>query len=137
MPTLSRPEDPLPLAGRWLEDAAARVPKNPWAMALATVSPEGRPSLRYVLLKSLSTSQGYAVFYTNYGSRKAAELQANARAAAQCGRSTMCTLPVGVSRSPARVGPRAIISVAYWSMYDQCSSSNSSRSATEPGRSRW
>ena len=50
-------------------------------MALATVSPEGRPSLRYVLLKSLSTSQGYAVFYTNYGSRKAAELQANARAA--------------------------------------------------------
>jgi len=79
--TLSRPEDPLPLAASWLADAAAREPKNPWAMALATVSAEGRPSLRYVLLKSLSTSQGYAVFYTNYGSRKSAELELNGTAA--------------------------------------------------------
>ena len=81
MPTLPRPEDPLPLAARWLADAQARVPKNPWAMALATVSAEGRPALRYVLLKSLSTSQGYAVFFTNYGSRKAAELDSSGRAA--------------------------------------------------------
>lgn len=81
MPTLSRPGDPLPLAASWLADAEARVPKNPWAMALATVSDEGRPSLRYVLLKSLSTDRGFAVFYTNYGSRKAAELATNGRAA--------------------------------------------------------
>ena len=71
----------MPLAARWLADAEARVPKNPWAMALATVSDEGRPSLRYVLLKSLATDRGYVVFYTNYGSRKAAELEANGRAA--------------------------------------------------------
>lgn len=81
MPTLPQPEDPLPLAARWLADAAARVPHNPWAMALATVSAAGRPALRYVLLKSLSTAEGYAVFYTNYGSRKAAELDASGRAA--------------------------------------------------------
>jgi pyridoxamine 5'-phosphate oxidase len=50
-------------------------------MALATVSAEGRPSLRYVLLKSLSTDHGFAVFYTNYRSRKAAELEGNGHAA--------------------------------------------------------
>jgi pyridoxamine 5'-phosphate oxidase len=79
--TLPRPEDPLPLAARWLADAEAGVPKNPWAMALATVSANGQPSLRYVLLKSLSVDRGYVVFYTNYGSRKAGELDGNARAA--------------------------------------------------------
>ena len=81
VPTLPRPEDPLPLAARWLEDAKASVPKNPWAMALATVSAEGRPTLRYVLLKALSTAEGYAVFFTNYGSRKAADLDSSGRAA--------------------------------------------------------
>jgi pyridoxamine 5'-phosphate oxidase len=75
------PENPLPLAARWLAEAQARVPRNPWAMALATVSAAGRPSLRYVLLKSLSTERGFIVFYTNYGSRKAAELDASGRAA--------------------------------------------------------
>jgi pyridoxamine 5'-phosphate oxidase len=79
--TLPRPEDPLPLAARWLADAEAGVLKNPWAMALATVSASGQPSLRYVLLKSLSVEQRYVVFYTNYGSRKAGELDAHARAA--------------------------------------------------------
>ena len=81
MPTLSRPGDPLPLAASWLADAEVRVAKNPWAMALATVSAAGRPSLRYVLLKSLSTDQGHVVFYTNYDSRKAAELEESGRAA--------------------------------------------------------
>ena len=81
VPTLPRPGDPLPLVARWLADAEQRVPKNPWAMALATVSADGRPSLRYVLLKSLSTDQGHVVFYTNYGSRKAAELEVSGRAA--------------------------------------------------------
>jgi pyridoxamine 5'-phosphate oxidase len=78
---LSRPGDPLPLVAQWLADAAERVPRNPWAMALATVAADGRPSLRYVLLKSLSTDQGYLVFYTNYGSRKATELEASGCAA--------------------------------------------------------
>jgi pyridoxine/pyridoxamine 5'-phosphate oxidase len=51
------PEDPLPLVLRWLAEAEARVSKNPWAMALATVSSAGEPSLRYVLLKSLVADQ--------------------------------------------------------------------------------
>lgn len=81
--TLPRPppDDPLPLLERWLADAEAAAGKNPWAMALASVSATGSPSLRYVLLKSLSIPQGYIVFYTNYGSRKAAELDASGRAA--------------------------------------------------------
>jgi pyridoxamine 5'-phosphate oxidase len=49
------------------------------AMALATADPAGAPSVRMVLLKSADAS-GF-VFFTNYGSRKARELTANARAA--------------------------------------------------------
>lgn len=77
MPALPHPapDDPLPLAGEWLDDAARRITKNPWAMALASVAPDGRPSVRYVLLKHLAQRDGFVVFYTNYGSRKAAELE--------------------------------------------------------------
>lgn len=75
------PAEPLPFAEQWLAEAAARDTKNPWAMALATASAEGRPSVRFVLLKSLSMTGGFIVFYTNYGSRKAIELDANAAAA--------------------------------------------------------
>jgi pyridoxamine 5'-phosphate oxidase len=49
------------------------------AAALATASPEGRPSVRFVLMRGID-EQG-ARFYTNYGSRKARELDANQRAA--------------------------------------------------------
>jgi pyridoxamine 5'-phosphate oxidase len=66
---------------RWLAEATARARRNPNAMALATVDPAGRPSARMVLLKELAPA-GYAVFYTNYGSRKAGELDATHRAAA-------------------------------------------------------
>lgn len=83
MDTLPRPapDDPLPLAANWLAAAEARVAKNPWAMALASVSASGQPSVRYVLLKSLEPDTGYLVFYTNYDSRKAAELEAQGLAA--------------------------------------------------------
>ena len=50
-------------------------------MALASVDTEGRPSVRMVLLKELAPL-GYAVFYTNYGSRKGDELLSTGRAAA-------------------------------------------------------
>lgn len=75
------PDDPLPVAMRWLAEATAHARRNPNAMALATVDAAGRPSARMVLLKELAPA-GYAVFYTNYGSRKAAELDATRRAAA-------------------------------------------------------
>jgi pyridoxamine 5'-phosphate oxidase len=75
------PADPLPLAQAWLDDAVARIVSNPWAMALATTAATGRPSVRYVLLKSLSKTQGFLVFYTNYSSRKAVELDTAGHAA--------------------------------------------------------
>lgn len=49
------------------------------AAALATATPDGRPSVRMVLVKSAS-QEGF-VFYTNHGSRKGGELEANPRAA--------------------------------------------------------
>jgi pyridoxamine 5'-phosphate oxidase len=75
------PADPLPLAAEWLDAAERHVARNPWAMALATVGGD-RPAVRYVLLKGIDPAAGCIVFYTNYGSRKAAELDARGRAAA-------------------------------------------------------
>jgi pyridoxamine 5'-phosphate oxidase len=75
------PADPLPLVATWLADVtASRAQRNPNAMALATSNASGSPSVRMVLLKELAPA-GYAVFYTNYASRKAAELEHRARAA--------------------------------------------------------
>lgn len=75
--------EPIVLFRRWL-DEAVRANTGPWfepnAMALATCGPDGRPSVRIVLLKDFD-DRGL-VFYTNYASRKARELQANNRAAA-------------------------------------------------------
>ena len=63
---------PLAQFRRWYDDAvAARLPE-PNAMVLATADERGAPSARTVLLKQ-ADARGF-VFYTNYGSRKAAEL---------------------------------------------------------------
>jgi pyridoxamine 5'-phosphate oxidase len=71
----------MPTAARWLAEAEALGRRNANAIALASVDATGRPSVRMVLLKHLAPS-GYVVFYTNYGSRKAGELEASRRAAA-------------------------------------------------------
>ena len=63
------PEDPVRAAAQWLGEAEALGRRNANAMALASVDAAGRPSVRMVLLKELAPL-GYAVFYTNYGSRK-------------------------------------------------------------------
>ena len=75
------PEDPVRTAAQWLGEAEALGRRNANAMTLASVDAAGRPSARMVLLKELAPL-GYAVFYTNYGSRKASELDATRRAAA-------------------------------------------------------
>jgi len=67
--------DPLALFSRWYREAERSGILLPESMALATATPEGRPSVRFVLLKGFD-AQGF-VFYTNYGSRKAVELQSN------------------------------------------------------------
>ena len=66
--------------GRWLADCAAAGLPEPNAMVLATADAAGRPSARTVLLKGYDET-GF-VFFTNYGSRKGRELDANPRAAA-------------------------------------------------------
>lgn len=64
---------------RWIQDAQRADLKEPNAMVLATATGDGRPSARVVLLKEVS-DLGF-VFYTNYGSRKARELETNPFAA--------------------------------------------------------
>jgi pyridoxamine 5'-phosphate oxidase len=71
--------DPYDLFDRWYAEAKASEPADPNAMALATTTPDGFPSVRIVLLKGLDR-QGF-VFYTNVESRKGGELHANPRAA--------------------------------------------------------
>ena len=71
--------DPQALFSRWFEEACEHGAFEPEAMALATSTPQGAPSVRMVLNKGFD-QRGF-VFFTNYGSRKGAELQANPRAA--------------------------------------------------------
>jgi pyridoxamine 5'-phosphate oxidase len=71
--------DPLALFRRWFDAAAEAGTAEPEAVALATATPDGRPSVRMVLAKGIDES-GFAL-YTNYGSRKGVELEANPRAA--------------------------------------------------------
>jgi pyridoxamine 5'-phosphate oxidase len=71
--------DPITLFSAWYCEAKAAEPVNPSAMTLATVSAEGRPSARMVLLKG-HDADGF-VFYTNLNSAKSSELDANPRAA--------------------------------------------------------
>jgi pyridoxamine 5'-phosphate oxidase len=72
--------DPLIEIERWVGAAVAAGISTPNAMTLATVDGGGRPSARIVLLKGID-ARGI-VFYTNYRSRKAHELDVNPRAAA-------------------------------------------------------
>lgn len=77
------PPDPFPLLCAWLEEArAAKWAPNPDAMVLATCTTGGRPSARVVLCKAIDPRAGTLTFYTNYRSPKAADLEANPRAAA-------------------------------------------------------
>jgi pyridoxamine 5'-phosphate oxidase len=76
------PAEPLGLVARWLAEAGARrTQPNPNAMVLATVDRQGWPSARVVLCKSIEPEPGYLTFFTNYLSRKGAELEAIPRAA--------------------------------------------------------
>ncbi len=74
------PDDPMHWADAWLKKASEdEVRRNPNSMTLATVDADGRPSSRVVLCKRFVPDPGYFVFYTNYNSRKGAELDVNPR----------------------------------------------------------
>jgi pyridoxamine 5'-phosphate oxidase len=67
--------DPIRQFHAWFEQATAAGIAEPHAMTVATVSPEGRPSARIVLMRGFD-ERGF-VFYTNYQSRKGREIEAN------------------------------------------------------------
>lgn len=67
--------DPVTMFRRWFDDTVASGLHEPNAMVVATASAEGRPSARMVLLKGFD-ERGF-VFFTNYDSRKAREIEAN------------------------------------------------------------
>jgi len=73
--------DPNPFAqfARWFEEARAAVKELPESMMLATANREGEVSVRAVLLKEFD-DRGF-VFFTNYNSRKGAQIHDNPRAA--------------------------------------------------------
>lgn len=73
--------DPNPVQqfASWFEDVQRAGYRMPNAVTLATVSPDGQPSMRMVLLKMFD-EQGF-VFYTNYESRKAKEIAENPKVA--------------------------------------------------------
>lgn len=84
--TVSRPleersleADPFAQFARWFREATEEAIPLAEGMALATVTADGRPSCRIVLLKDHG-EDGFT-FYTNYGSPKAEQLESNGRAA--------------------------------------------------------
>lgn len=70
--------DPVEQFGQWQDEVAAAGVFEPAAMVLVTADAQGRPSARHVLLRAAGP-EGFT-FFTNYTSRKAQELEANARA---------------------------------------------------------
>lgn len=69
--------DPILQFNKWFEQARKTDIADPTAMILATVGTDGQPSQRTVLLKYFDI-EGF-VFFTNYGSRKATEIDGNAK----------------------------------------------------------
>ena len=72
-------DDPLTLFRTWLAEARGSGTPEPEAMAVATATPDGVPSVRMVLLKG--HDERGIVFFTNYASRKGEELESNPHAA--------------------------------------------------------
>jgi pyridoxamine 5'-phosphate oxidase len=72
-------DDPFAIARTWLAEAETGEPNDPNAIALSTVDADGLPNVRMVLLKEIEAAA--FVFYTNYGSAKARELDGAGKAA--------------------------------------------------------
>lgn len=72
-------DDPFEIVKGWLAEAEASEPNDPNAVALSTVDSDGLPNVRMVLLKEVEADA--FVFYTNYESQKAQELDQAGKAA--------------------------------------------------------
>jgi pyridoxamine 5'-phosphate oxidase len=76
------PDEPVAIVKRWLDEAFAEGrQESPHAVALATVDPDGRPSVRMLLVSEIDVPGARFVFYTNRESRKGRALAADPRAA--------------------------------------------------------
>jgi pyridoxamine 5'-phosphate oxidase len=71
--------DPISFFQKWFQLAKQENVEEPNAMTLSTVSKDGQPSGRVVLLKEIAN--GDFIFYTNYDSRKGKEIEENPKAA--------------------------------------------------------
>jgi pyridoxamine 5'-phosphate oxidase len=72
------PDDPMRWAKAWLDEAVEKqVQRNPNSMTAISVGDDGRPSGRVVLCKDFVADPGYLVFYTNYKSDKARQIECN------------------------------------------------------------
>lgn len=69
------PNNPLEIVSAWIDQAIETKVNEPTAVIVGTATPEGRPSMRTVLLKEVV--DGRFVFYTNYDSRKGKQIAAN------------------------------------------------------------
>ena len=87
--------DPIQLFKKWLSEAEKKEIRDPNAMQLATVSKDGMPSVRTVLLKDII--DGDFVFYTNYESRKSKEIT-------QTGKGALCFYWKSLNRQVRLVG---------------------------------
>ena len=87
--------DPIQLFKKWLSEAEKKEIRDPNAMQLATVSKDGLPSVRIVLLKDII--DGDFVFYTNYESRKSKEI-------IQTGKGALCFYWKSLNRQVRLVG---------------------------------
>ncbi len=70
------PNDPFEKVSQWLKEAIDSHVLEPTAVIVATATADGRPSMRTVLLKEILNNQ--FIFYSNYTSRKGAQMEANA-----------------------------------------------------------
>ena len=87
--------NPVQLFKKWLSEAEKKEIRDPNAMQLATVSKDGMPSVRTVLLKDII--DGDFVFYTNYESRKSKEIT-------QTGKGALCFYWKSLNRQVRLVG---------------------------------
>ena len=87
--------DPIQLFKNWLSEAEEKEIRDPNAMQLATVSKDGMPSVRTVLLKGII--DGDFVFYTNYESRKSREI-------VQTGKGAICFYWKSLNRQVRLIG---------------------------------
>ena len=87
--------DPILLFKQWLSEAEKKETRDPNAMQIATVSKNGMPSVRTVLLKDII--DGSFVFYTNYESRKSNEIS-------ETGKGAICFYWKSLNRQVRLVG---------------------------------